>query len=129
MIAHNQRFVASHQKKQDSLLKAEKSVKSIASVQHSAIRGLKDGARMGKKAGSSKKRKKAFIGAMGDLGVHKTDLLRYVLGEEITEVGAFIETSAKSFADVDDTAVCVLKNRKRDYRNACSELVLRWQGR
>jgi UDP-N-acetylglucosamine 3-dehydrogenase len=46
---------------------------------------------------------------MGDLGVHKADLLRYVLGEEITEVGSFVETSAKDFADVDDNAVCVLK--------------------
>jgi predicted dehydrogenase len=46
---------------------------------------------------------------MGDLGVHKTDLLRFILGEEFVEVGAFIETSAKQNADVDDTAVCVLK--------------------
>jgi UDP-N-acetylglucosamine 3-dehydrogenase len=47
---------------------------------------------------------------MGDLGVHKTDLIRYILGEEIAEVGAFVETSAKEFASVDDTAVCVLKS-------------------
>lgn len=46
---------------------------------------------------------------MGDLGVHKTDLLRYLLGEEISEVGSFVETSAKDFATVDDNAVCVLK--------------------
>ena len=63
---------------------------------------------MEKTAGSSRK-DEAFIGAMGDLGVHKTDLLRYILGEEFVEAGAFIETSAKENADVDDTAVCVLK--------------------
>ena len=27
----------------------------------------------------------------------------------ITEVGSFVETSAKDFADVDDNAVCILK--------------------
>ena len=43
------------------------------------------------------------------LGVHKTDLLRYVLGEEFVEVGCFVETSAKEFTDVDDNAVCILK--------------------
>lgn len=46
---------------------------------------------------------------MGDLGVHKTDLLRFLLGEEIEEVAAFVETSSKENATVDDTAVCVLK--------------------
>lgn len=53
-------------------------------------------------------KKRAFIGAMGDLGVHKADLMRYILGTEFTEVGAMIETSAKK-ADVDDNAVLILK--------------------
>ncbi|TCW53051.1 hypothetical protein EC917_112174 [Bacillus thuringiensis] len=47
---------------------------------------------------------------MGDLGVHKADLIRYILNEEITEVGAFVETSAKTFSNVDDCAVCILKS-------------------
>ena len=46
---------------------------------------------------------------MGDLGVHKADLLRFLLGEEIIEVGAFAETSAKKETNVDDTAVCILR--------------------
>ena len=41
------------------------------------------------------KKDQAVIGAMADLGVHKADLLRFILGEEIIEVAAFIETSAK----------------------------------
>src|SRR5699024_1947981 len=52
---------------------------------------------------------KAFIGAMGDLGVHKTDLMRYLLGEEIVEVAGLVETNAKADTDVDDNAVCILK--------------------
>ena len=55
------------------------------------------------------KKEQAFIGAMGDLGVHKADLLRFLLGEEFVEVAGFIETSAKENTDVDDNAVCILK--------------------
>lgn len=46
---------------------------------------------------------------MGDLGVHKADLLRYILGEEFVEVGAFVETTAKKNTDVDDSAACILR--------------------
>ena len=46
---------------------------------------------------------------MGDLGVHKTDLMRYILGEEFVETAGFVETNAKADTDIDDNAVCVLK--------------------
>jgi len=60
------------------------------------------------------RKKEAFVGAMGDLGVHKADLMRWLLGEEIVEVGAFVETRGKTYddgslIDVDDNAVCILK--------------------
>lgn len=53
--------------------------------------------------------KEAVMGATGDLGVHKVDLIRHLLGEEITEVTGFIGTIHKRFPngkpiDVDDTA-------------------------
>jgi predicted dehydrogenase len=48
---------------------------------------------------------------MGDLGVHKTDLLRYLLDEEFTEVGAFVEENAKDYGNTDDNAVCILKTK------------------
>ena len=51
----------------------------------------------------------AFIGAMGDLGVHKTDLLRYLLGEEFVEVAAFVKSSAKENSNVDDNATFILQ--------------------
>src|SRR5699024_4652625 len=54
--------------------------------------------------------KQAFIGAMGDLGVHKADLVRYVLGVEFQDVAAFVETSAKEHADVDDNAVFIMRS-------------------
>ena len=108
MIGHNQRFVASHQKARE-LIEKGKSVKFIVSVRLLATVVLKAGAWTEKKAGSSKRR--SVYWCYGDLGVHKTDMLRYILNEEIVEVGAFVESNAKDFANVDDNAVCVLKRK------------------
>lgn len=107
MIAHNQRFVASHQKARQLIESGE--VGKIYSFRTAFGHGGPEGWSVEGKEGWFFQKDKAFVGAMGDLGVHKTDLLRYILGEEIVEVGAFVETSAKEFATVDDTAVCVLK--------------------
>ncbi|MDR7076969.1 putative dehydrogenase [Neobacillus niacini] len=107
MIAHNQRFVPSHQKARKLIEDGE--IGKIYSFRTAFGHGGPEGWSVEGKEGWFFQKEKAFVGAMGDLGVHKTDLLRYVLGEEITEVGSFVETSAKDFADVDDNAVCVLK--------------------
>ena len=108
MIAHNQRFVPSHQKARQLIENGE--VGKIYSFRTAFGHG---GPERWSADGADSwffRKEEAFIGAMGDLGVHKTDLLRFILGEEFVEVGAFIETSAKANADVDDTAVCVLKS-------------------
>ncbi len=54
-------------------------------------------------------RKQAFVGSMGDLGVHKADLLRFLLGEEIVEAAAMVGHLYKPMGDVDDNAVCILR--------------------
>ncbi|MFJ7978319.1 Gfo/Idh/MocA family protein [Peribacillus sp. NPDC096379] len=107
MVAHNQRFVPSHQKARQLIENGE--LGKIYSFRTAFGHGGPEGWSVEGKEGWFFQKEKAFIGAMGDLGVHKTDLLRYLLGEEFVEVGAFIETSAKDFANVDDNAVCVLK--------------------
>ncbi|MFV8827921.1 Gfo/Idh/MocA family protein [Alkalihalobacterium sp. APHAB7] len=107
MIAHNQRFVPSHQKARQLIENGE--VGKIYSFRTAFGHGGPEGWSADGKDSWFFKKEQAFIGAMGDLGVHKTDLLRYILGEEFVEVGAFVETSAKQNTDVDDTAVCVLK--------------------
>lgn len=61
-------------------------------------------------------KKKAAFGAMADLGVHKTDLIHFLLGEPITEVYAEVATLDKTFPDgspitVDDNAFCIYKTR------------------
>ncbi|MFS0904955.1 Gfo/Idh/MocA family protein [Priestia aryabhattai] len=107
MIGHNQRFVASHQKARELIEKGE--IGKIYSFRTAFGHGGPEGWSVDGKESWFFKKDEAFIGAMGDLGVHKTDMLRYILGEEIVEVGAFVESNAKDFANVDDNAVCVLK--------------------
>jgi UDP-N-acetylglucosamine 3-dehydrogenase len=106
MIAHNQRFVTSHQKAKEIIEQGKlgKIYSFKTTFGHPGPEGWSiDG------AGSwFFNKEQAFIGAMGDLGVHKADLMRYLLGE-FTEVGAFIETNAKQNTDVDDNAVCILR--------------------
>ncbi|MDS9472514.1 Gfo/Idh/MocA family protein [Sporosarcina pasteurii] len=108
MIAHNQRFVTSHQKARALIESGE--VGKIFSFRSAFGHGGPENWSADGKESWFFKKDEAFIGAMGDLGVHKTDLLRYLLGEEFVEVASFIETSSKEFADVDDNAVCILKS-------------------
>lgn len=61
------------------------------------------------------KKELAAMGVCGDLGVHKIDLMRYLLGQEITEVTGFIGTLNKTQPgsdkpiEVDDTAFLSVK--------------------
>lgn len=59
-------------------------------------------------------KKRAAMGAMADLGVHKTDLIQYLLGQKVVETSAALCTLDKKFADgtpitVDDNAVCIYR--------------------
>mgnify|MGYP002593652611 CR=1 FL=1 len=57
---------------------------------------------------------KAAMGAMADLGIHKTDLIQYLLGQTVVEATAKVTTLDKRGADgqligVDDNALCILR--------------------
>jgi len=67
-------------------------------------------------------KKQAFVGTMGDLGVHKADLIRWLLGEEIVEVASMVEHLYKPMGDVDDNAVCLLRSES----GAIGTLVASW---
>ena len=59
----------------------------------------------------------AFMGVTGDLGVHKADLMRWLLGQEFDEVGGIITTLDKRDAKgkligLDDNAVLTLKTKQ-----------------
>ncbi|AIF44428.1 Gfo/Idh/MocA family protein [Virgibacillus sp. SK37] len=108
MIAHNQRFVPSHQKAKELIASGE--IGKVYSFRTTFGHGGPERWSADGRESWFFEKDKAFIGAMGDLGVHKADLIRYLLGEEITNVAAFVETSAKGDTDVDDNAVCILKS-------------------
>ena len=55
---------------------------------------------------------KATMGTLSDLGIHKTDLIQFLLDTRITEVTASVTTLDKRSADgaligVDDNAICI----------------------
>ena len=69
----------------------------------------------------------ALMGVTGDLGVHKADLLRWLLEQEFTEVGGLVATLDKRGADgkligLDDNAFLTLKTQK----GIIGSMILSW---
>ena len=59
-------------------------------------------------------KKRASMGAMADLGIHKTDLIQFLSGEKVVEVTARLTTLDKMDASgnligVDDNAICIYR--------------------
>ena len=57
---------------------------------------------------------KAAMGALSDMGIHKVDLIQYLLGQKVIETTAKVVTLNKRDAEgklisVDDNALCILK--------------------
>ena len=108
MIAHNQRFVPSHQKAKELI--AEGAIGKVYSFRTAFGHGGPEGWSVDGEDSWFFKKDEAYIGAMGDLGVHKADLLRYILGQEFVDVAGFVENNAKADITVDDNAVCILRS-------------------
>ncbi|WP_079477986.1 Gfo/Idh/MocA family protein [Halobacillus salinus] len=108
MIAHNQRFVPSHQKARELIESG--AIGKVYSFRTAFGHGGPEGWSADGANSWFFKKEQAFIGAMGDLGVHKADLLRYILGQEFVDVAGFVENNAKSDITVDDNAVCILRS-------------------
>lgn len=109
MIAHNQRFVPSHEKAKQMIAAGE--LGKLYSFRTTFGHGGPEGWSIDGKDSWFFRKEEAFIGALGDLGVHKADMIRYILGEEFTEVASMIESSAKENSDVDDQAVTILRSQ------------------
>lgn len=106
MIGHNQRFVSSHQKAKELIDSG--AIGKIYSFRTTFGHPGPEAWSIDGRESWFFDKEQAFIGALGDLGVHKSDLIRYLLGE-ITEVGAFVESNAKEDTEIDDNAVCIVK--------------------
>lgn len=111
MIDQNQRFTAAHQKAKE--LAASGFLGKIISFSTTFGHGGPEtwSIEPGKSTWFFDKNK-SVLGAMADLGVHKTDLIQYILGRRIIAVTARIATLDKKDPEghpigVDDNAFCI----------------------
>ena len=111
MIAQNQRFSAAHVKARE-LIKAGEIGKILSFETKFGHSGPE------RWTGSDDtwffKKTDAGMGALADLGIHKTDLIHYLTGEAVTEVYAHTATLDKKYPDgnlidVEDNAWCIYR--------------------
>jgi len=113
MIGHNQRLAPAHKKAKEILDSGE--LGNIISF--STTFGHKGPEMWSVDKGNNTwffKKSTAAFGSMADLGIHKIDLIRYLVGEEVDNVYANLSTLDKKFSDgtpieVDDNSVELIK--------------------
>ncbi|MEI7026952.1 Gfo/Idh/MocA family protein [Paenibacillus sp. y28] len=109
MIGHNQRLMPAHVKAKELLQSGM--LGRVLTFRTAFGHPGPEGWSVEGKEGWFFRKNRAFVGAMGDLGVHKADLIRWLLADEVAEVGAFVDTLHKEGTDVDDNAICILRMR------------------
>ncbi|MEK4276421.1 Gfo/Idh/MocA family oxidoreductase [Paenibacillus sp. FSL R7-0313] len=120
MVGHNQRLMPPHVKAKEILDSGRlgKVLNFRTSFGHPGPEGWSvDGAESW-----FFRKEEAIMGAMGDLGVHKSDFIRYLLNDEVSEVAGFISTLHKEGTKVDDNATCLLRMKS----GAIGTLVASW---
>lgn len=115
MIAHNQRFDPAHQKAK-KVIQSGKLGKVLTFTAIFGHPGSEFWAIDGKKTWFYRKGISG-LGVLGDLAIHKLDLLRWILEDEYTHATAFIDTLSKTYPggeliNVEDNAHCVLRTQK-----------------
>lgn len=113
MIGHNQRLVPTHIRAKE-IIQSGKLGKILSFRTVFGHRGCEYWA-VEKEATWFFDKKFAGLGSSADLGIHKADLMRWLLGEEFVEVSAFAETLSKRALSgerisVDDNMVAILKS-------------------
>jgi len=112
-IAHNQRLNAAHQKAKELI--EEGAIGKVLTFRTTFGHG-------GPEEWSSSPGKDVWffyedaagMGAMADLGIHKTDLIEYLTGQKVVEVNAMLGTLDKrgskgNLITVDDNAICLFR--------------------
>ena len=112
MLGHNQRYAKSHVKARE-MIEAGEIGKIVAFHTTFAHPGPEGWTGLANSWFFDKSR--AAFGAMADLGIHKTDLLHYLLGESIVSVTAMMGAVDKTYPDgspisVDDNALCIYRS-------------------
>jgi predicted dehydrogenase len=124
MVGHNQRFALAHQKARELIMAGEigKPLSFHTTFGHPGPEGW---------TGLSNSwffdKRQAAFGVLADLGVHKADIIHYLLNEPVVEVTAAVGTLHKKFPDgspisVEDNALCLLKTKS----GALGQLHVSW---
>jgi predicted dehydrogenase len=116
MVDHNQRFTAAHQKAKEII--ENKELGNVLTFKTTF--GHSGPEQWGVNKSNSTwffKKERSGLGVAGDLGIHKVDLIHYLLDDEIVQVSAFQGTLDKTNEkgepiEVPDNIVCNLKTRK-----------------
>lgn len=120
MVGHNQRLMPPHMKAKELL--ATGMMGKVISFRTSFGHPGPEGWSIDGRGSWFFRKPEAIMGAMGDLGVHKSDLIRWLLDDEVVDVASFIDTLDKADTDVDDNAICLLRMKK----GAIGTLVASW---
>lgn len=110
MIGHNQRLHAAHVRGKQVLQSGilGKPVAFSTTFSHGGPEGWSvDGLNC-----HFFKKNQAIWGSLADLGVHKIDLVRWLLEDDFVEVTAMSDTLQKKHCNVEDTAFCVLRTAR-----------------
>jgi len=115
MIAHNQRLEPAHIKAKE-IIQSGKLGKVLTFTTVFGHPGSEDWAIDGEETWFYRK-EISGLGVLGDLAIHKLDLLRWILQDEYTQASASLDTLNKKYPsgeliDVEDNAVCVLRTKK-----------------
>lgn len=113
MLGHNQRFNKSHMEARRRLQSGElgRPVAFHTVFAHPGPEGW-----TGLKNSWFFQKSQSAFGVLADLGIHKTDLIHYLLDEPIVSVTAMLGTVDKRYPDgglidVDDNALCIYRTR------------------
>ncbi|OCT12391.1 dehydrogenase [Paenibacillus pectinilyticus] len=120
MVGHNQRLMPPHVKAKE-ILETGKLGKVLTFRTSFGHPGPEGWSVDGRESWFFRK-EEALMGAMGDLGVHKSDLIRWLLADEVAQVAAFVGTLHKEGTDIDDNATCLLRMKS----GATGSLVASW---
>ncbi|QMT17431.1 Gfo/Idh/MocA family oxidoreductase [Planococcus maritimus] len=116
MVAHNQRFTPAHRKARDILAGGELGNVLTFRTAFGHAGPESWGINKTKSTWFFKKERSGF-GVGGDLGIHKIDLLHYLLDDEIVQVSAFQGALHKTDEfgepiEVSDNVVCSMRTKK-----------------
>ncbi len=124
MVGHNQRFALAHQKAREMILAGEigTPLSFHTTFGHPGPEGW-----TGLANSWFFDKKQAAFGVLADLGVHKADIIHYLLGEPVVEVTAAAGTLHKKFPDgspisVEDNAFLLMRTKS----GALGQLHVSW---